>query len=146
MVWWIEYLSKKIISFSFFSPFFPFVQILKIHVYVIWGMCVCIYVKVIDWKWKYYWPFLDQKKCFRDFFSHDSKFLTYFCDIVVRSLLLALKVVPAAFLLVCFLSLNKNICETRKNIFYFTSKDLFVLEKIKFSNFTFSYFMTSSSA
>ena len=43
-----------------------------------------------------------------------------------------LKVVSATFLLVCFLSLNESTCETRKNIFYFTSKALFVLEKIKF--------------
>ena len=29
-------------------------------------------------------------------------------------------------------SLNKSICQTKKNIFYFTSEALFVLEKIKF--------------
>ena len=43
-----------------------------------------------------------------------------------------LKVVSATFLLVCFLSLNESPCQTRKNAFYFTSKALFVLEKIKF--------------
>ena len=43
-----------------------------------------------------------------------------------------LKVVSATFLLVYFLSLNENTCQTRKNAFYFTSKVLFVLEKIKF--------------
>ena len=31
-----------------------------------------------------------------------------------------------------FLGLNKSTFETRKNVFYFTSKGLFVLEKIKF--------------
>ena len=31
-----------------------------------------------------------------------------------------------------FLSLNKSTCHNRKNVFYFTSKALFVLEKIKF--------------
>ena len=31
-----------------------------------------------------------------------------------------------------FLSLNESPCQTRKNVFYFTSKTLFVLEKIKF--------------
>ena len=31
-----------------------------------------------------------------------------------------------------FLSLNESTCQTRKNVFYFTSKALFVLEKIKF--------------
>ena len=43
-----------------------------------------------------------------------------------------LKVVSTTFLLVCFLSLNKSTCQTRKNAFYFTSKALFVLKKIKF--------------
>ena len=33
---------------------------------------------------------------------------------------LALKVVSATFLLVCFLSLNESTCQTRKNAFYFT--------------------------
>ena len=46
--------------------------------------------------------------------------------------LLILKVASATFLLVCFLSLNKRTCRTRKNIFYFTSKSLLVLQKIKF--------------
>ena len=32
------------------------------------------------------------------------------------------KVASVTFLLVCFLSLKKNTCETRKNAFYFTSK------------------------
>ena len=45
---------------------------------------------------------------------------------------LVLKVVPVTFLLVCFLSLNKRTCQTRKNAFYFTSEALFILEKIKF--------------
>ena len=31
-----------------------------------------------------------------------------------------------------YLSLNKSTCQTKKNVFYFTSKALFVLEKIKF--------------
>ena len=30
-----------------------------------------------------------------------------------------------------FLGLKESFCETRKNIFYFTQKDLFILEKIK---------------
>ena len=45
-----------------------------------------------------------------------------------------------------FLSLNESTCQTRKNVFYFTSKVLFVLEKIKFWNSAFSNFMTSSNA
>ena len=43
-----------------------------------------------------------------------------------------LKVVSATFVLVCFLSLNESTCQTRKNVIYFTSKALFVLEKIEF--------------
>ena len=43
-----------------------------------------------------------------------------------------LKVVSTTFVLVCFLSLNKSTFQTRKNVFYFTSKAIFVLEKIKF--------------
>ena len=44
----------------------------------------------------------------------------------------SLKIVFATFLLVCFESLKESTCETRENVFYFTSKALFVLEIIKF--------------
>ena len=43
-----------------------------------------------------------------------------------------LKVVSAMFLLVCFICLKESTFETRKNIFYFTLKALFVLEIIRF--------------
>ena len=43
-----------------------------------------------------------------------------------------LRVVSATFLLVCFSSLKERICETWKNVFYFTTKALFILEKMKF--------------
>ena len=43
-----------------------------------------------------------------------------------------LKALSATFLLDCFLSLKESTCETRKKIFYFSSKALFVLEIIKF--------------
>ena len=45
-----------------------------------------------------------------------------------------LKVVSTTFLLVCFVSEREreSTCETRKNVFYFTSKALFVPEIIKF--------------
>ena len=58
----------------------------------------------------------------------------------------SLKVVSATFLLVCFLSLKKYTCETRKNVFYFTSNALFDLEIIKFNLFRYSNVMTSSNA
>ena len=58
----------------------------------------------------------------------------------------SLKVVPATFSQVCSLSLKESTWETRKNVFYFTSKPLFVLEKMKFQNFRYSNFMTSSNA
>ena len=41
-------------------------------------------------------------------------------------------VVSATFLLVCFLSLTESICKTWKNLFYFTSKALFVPRKSNF--------------
>ena len=59
--------------------------------------------------------------------KHNSEALL---NLILRSV--SLKVVSAAFLLVCFLSLNESIFQIRKNVFYFTSKALFILEKIKF--------------
>ena len=46
--------------------------------------------------------------------------------------LTALKVVSATFVQGYFLSLDESTCQTRKNVFYFTSRALFVLEKTKF--------------
>ena len=43
-----------------------------------------------------------------------------------------LKVVSATFLLVCFVCLKESTCETKKNVFYFALKALFILEIIKF--------------
>ena len=43
-----------------------------------------------------------------------------------------LKVVPATFLLICFLRLKESTFETRKNGFFFTSKAPFFIEIIKF--------------
>ena len=57
-----------------------------------------------------------------------------------------LKVVSVTFLLVCFLCLKDSTCGTRKNVFYFILKALFVLEIIKFSIFRYSNIMTSSNA
>ena len=45
---------------------------------------------------------------------------------------LSLKVVSATFLLVYFVYLKESTYETRKNVFNFNSKALFVLEIIKF--------------
>ena len=57
-----------------------------------------------------------------------------------------LKVTSVTFLLVCFVSLKRSTCETRKKIFYFSSKALFVLEVIKFQLFRCSNVMASSNA
>ena len=46
--------------------------------------------------------------------------------------ILPLKVVSATFLQVWFLRLKESTIETRKNVVYFTSKALFVLDIIKF--------------
>ena len=43
-----------------------------------------------------------------------------------------LKVMSATFLLVCFVCLKESTFETSKNLFYFTSKALFILEIITF--------------
>ena len=43
-----------------------------------------------------------------------------------------LKVVSATFYLVCFVCLKDSICETRKNVSYFTSIVLFILKLTKF--------------
>ena len=51
---------------------------------------------------------------------------------VLDLLILCLKVLSTTFLLVCFVSLKESTCETRKNVFYFTSKALLTLEIIKF--------------
>ena len=49
-----------------------------------------------------------------------------------QSLISFLKVVSTTFLLVYFLCLKNSTSETRKNIFYFTSKALFAPEIIRF--------------
>ena len=43
----------------------------------------------------------------------------------------SLKVVSAIYLLVCFLSVKEITYETRKNVFYFTTRALSVLEEVK---------------
>ena len=45
-----------------------------------------------------------------------------------------------------FLGLNESTSQMKKNVFCFTSKTYFVLEKIEVLNSTFSNFMTSSNA
>ena len=45
-----------------------------------------------------------------------------------------------------FLGLKDSNCTTRRNVFCFTSKPFFVLEKIEVQNFKYSNFMTSSNA
>ena len=57
-----------------------------------------------------------------------------------------LKVVPATFLLVCFVCLKDSTFKTRKNVFYFTWKALFVFEIIRFKLIRYSNVMTSSNA
>ena len=54
------------------------------------------------------------------------------CSYMLQTQTESLKFVSTTFLLVCFPSLNESTCQTRKNVFHFTSKALFVLEKIKF--------------
>ena len=56
-----------------------------------------------------------------------------------------LKVVSVIFLSICFLCLKDSTCETRKNVFYFISKAVFVLDKIKFQLFRYSNVMMPSN-
>ena len=68
------------------------------------------------------------------FFKNFSLFLCHFgkCNREYYEWLCRLKVVSALLLLVCFVILKESTYETRKNVFYFISKALFVLEIIKF--------------
>ena len=50
------------------------------------------------------------------------------------------------FLQVCFVSLRESTCETRKNVFYFTSKALLVLKINQILFFRYSNAMASSDA
>ena len=56
------------------------------------------------------------------------------------------KIMFATFLLHCFFSPKENACETRKNVFYFALKLLFVFVIMKFQLFKYSNVMTSSNA
>ena len=55
-----------------------------------------------------------------------------------RKFCFSLKVVSATFLLICLVCLKKSACETKKYVFYFTSKAFFVLEIIKILSFQVS--------
>ena len=66
---------------------------------------------------------------FNDMWCH--LFISVFQQTVVRVYYI-LKGCVCYILASLFLSLNKNTCQTRKDVFYFTSKALFILEKIKF--------------
>ena len=52
--------------------------------------------------------------------------------ILLHNTLTKRELVSTTFLLVCFLSLKESTRETGDNVFYFTSKALFILVKIKF--------------
>ena len=54
---------------------------------------------------------------------------------------LSLKLVPATFLLVWFLSLNESTCETKKNVFFFSFQKLFSFSRK--SNFRILHFQIS---
>ena len=54
---------------------------------------------------------------------------------------LALKVVPATFLLGCFVCLKESSYETRKNVFYFTSQGSEHSLVMKFGRFMYNYKM-----
>ena len=47
---------------------------------------------------------------------------------------------------ILLLSFTESVCKTRKNVFYFTSKALFIFEQIKVQNFRDSIFITLLNA
>ena len=76
-----------------------------------------------------------QNSKFNDWKPTDTDEMEVFIGLLLHIRLVnlpCLKVVSTTFLLVCFLSLKESTWETRKYAFYFTSKALFILEKIKF--------------
>ena len=74
-------------------------------------------------------PTYDIKLQTHDQYEADTSIILH---VLIQEAEIPLKVVSAKFLLVSLVSLKESICETRNNVFYFTSKALFVLEIIKF--------------
>ena len=75
-----------------------------------------------------YEKFHEEIVLIKDIFKKN-EYTQFFTDKCIKNYL---KVVSTIFLQACFLSPKETTCETRKNVFYFTSKALFVLKKIKF--------------
>ena len=85
--------------------------------------------------------FLRQKKCFRKIRLSDTTSYRLLApcqnlektnDTIPRKRLDRFKGCVRYILLVCFVCLKESTCETKKNVFYFTSKALFILVIIKF--------------
>ena len=55
-----------------------------------------------------------------------------FKNVLLQQSAYCLKVVFTTILLLCFLSLKESICETKKNVFYFTAKVFPFSRKSKF--------------
>ena len=55
---------------------------------------------------------------------------TFYASYQESGIIVFVKGCARYILLLCFLSLKESTYETRKNVFYFTSKVCFVLEKI----------------
>ena len=109
-----EYICLK----SNFSEIY-FFSVLKTR----WAMSFCIFWYItqkpdIDFSWL---------KSRRKTMKQGKKFFTK-----AGSPYLVLKVVSPSFLLVSFSSPKESTCETWKNVFYFTSKALVILKKIRF--------------
>ena len=64
------------------------------------------------------------EKSYHSYLSDDNIYDNVFVQLALEEML---KVVSTRFLLVSFVSLKSGTCETRKNVFYFTSKAIFVL-------------------
>ena len=73
--------------------------------------------------------------------------MDHFAPLVsIQIMWITYKILSATFLLVYFVCLKESTCETWKNVFYFTSKALFVIETIKFYLSRYSNTMMTSNA
>ena len=99
-----------------------YIYVLLLCIYILlYYICMCVHIHIFTYIYEY------NCICFLL-----SRMLNSSLSTLFQSNRLVLKVVSATFLLVCFVYLKGSTCETRKNVFYFTSKVLFVLEIIRF--------------
>ena len=119
----------------------PFLRICGVMVFSFW-------INIGDWGLNQYWGCRTTVMSVSSLQTPislvicDEGVSTFWISFSALASTLLLKVVSTTFLVVCFW-VFKNTSETRKNVFYFTSKALSTHGKIKFWNFRLSNFMMS---